>query len=85
MSLRKNFDDNEHHSFKFMFTFSIVVDLPTDCVLSFFFPAETDVLVPVLSQSIDVVLAIVNCVTNESLRTSALEATLLQEINDALY
>ena len=37
----------EHCSFTFVFTFS-VVDLPTDCVLSFLFPAETDVLVPVL-------------------------------------
>ena len=36
------------------FTFSVVVDLPTDCILSFLFPAETDVLVPVFSQSTDV-------------------------------
>ena len=43
---------------KFMFTFSVVVDLPTDCILSFFFffHAETDVLVPVLSQSTDVLV-----------------------------
>ena len=41
-----------------MFTFSVVVvvDLPIDCILSFLFPAETDVLVPVLSQSTDVVV-----------------------------
>ena len=40
-----------------MFTFSVVVvDLPIDCVLSFLFPAETDVLVPVLPQSTDVVI-----------------------------
>ena len=40
-----------------MFTFSVVVvDLPTDCILSFLFAAETDVLVPVLSQSTDVVV-----------------------------
>ena len=40
-----------------MFTFSVVVvDLPTDCFLSFLFPAETDVLVPVVSQSTDVVV-----------------------------
>ena len=41
-----------------MFTFSVVVvvDLPTDRILSFFFPAETDVLVPVFSQSTDVVV-----------------------------
>ena len=40
-----------------MFTFSVVVaDLPTDCILSFPFPAETDVLVPVFSQSTDVVV-----------------------------
>ena len=40
-----------------MFTFSVVVvDLPIDFILSFLFPAETDVLVPVLSQSTDVVV-----------------------------
>ena len=40
-----------------MFTFSVVVvDLPTHCILSFLFPAETDVLVPVFSQSTDVVV-----------------------------
>ena len=40
-----------------MFTFSVVVvDLPIDCILSFLFPAETDVLVPGLSQSTDVVV-----------------------------
>ena len=39
-----------------MFTFGVVVDLPTDCILSFLFPAETDVLVPVFSQSTDVVV-----------------------------
>ena len=40
-----------------MFTFSVVVvDLPTDCILSFLFPAETDVLVPVFSQSTDVIV-----------------------------
>ena len=40
-----------------MFTFSVVIiDLPIDCILSFLFPAETDVLVPVLSQSTDVVV-----------------------------
>ena len=45
----KNFVANEHHSFTFVFTFSVVVvDLPTDYILSFLFPAETDVLVPVL-------------------------------------
>ena len=52
-----NFVANEHHSFTFVFTFSVVVvDLPTDCILSFLFPAETDVLVPVFSQSTDVVV-----------------------------
>ena len=50
----KNFVANEHHSFTFVFTFSVVVvDLPTDCILSFLFPAETEVLVPVFSQSTD--------------------------------
>ena len=40
-----------------MFTFSVaVVYLPTDCISSFLFAAETDVLVPVFSQSTDVVV-----------------------------
>ena len=40
-----------------MFKFSVVVvDLPTDSILSFLFAAETDVLVPVFSQSTDVVV-----------------------------
>ena len=53
----KNFVANENHSFTFMFTFSVVVvHLPADCILSFLFPAETDVLVPVFSQSTDVVV-----------------------------
>ena len=40
-----------------MFTFSVVVvDLSTDCILSFLFPAETDVPVQVFSQSTDVVV-----------------------------
>ena len=53
---------NEHHSFTFVFTFVftfsvvVVVDLPTDCIFSFLFPAETDALVPVFSQSTDVVV-----------------------------
>ena len=56
-AIAKNFVANEHHSFTSVFTFSVVVvDLPTDCILSFLFPAETDVLVPVLSQSTDVVV-----------------------------
>ena len=42
-----------------MFTFSVVVvDLPTDCILSFLFAAEKDVLVPVFSQSTDVVVVV---------------------------
>ena len=40
----------------FVFTFSAVVVLPTDCILSFLFRAETYVLVPVLSRSTDVVV-----------------------------
>ena len=53
----ENFVANEHHSYTFVFTFSVVVvDLPTDCILSFLFPAKTDVLVPVFSQSTDVVV-----------------------------
>ena len=53
----EKFVANGHYSFTFVFTFSVVVvDLPTDCILSFLFPAETDVLVPVFSQSTDVVV-----------------------------
>ena len=52
----KNFVANEHHSFTFTFTSSVVIALPTDCILSFLFPAETDVLVPVLCQSTDIVV-----------------------------
>ena len=53
----KNFVATKHHSFTFVFTLSVVVvDLPTDCIVSFLFPAETDVLVPVFSQSTDVVV-----------------------------
>ena len=56
-AIAKNFVANEHHSFTFVFTFSVVVvDLPTDCILNFLFPADTDVLVPVFSQSTDVVV-----------------------------
>ena len=56
-AIPKNFVANEHHSFTFVFTFSVVVvDLPTDCISSFLFAAETDVLVPVFSQSTDVVV-----------------------------
>ena len=38
-AIAKNFVANEHHSFTFVFTFSVVtvVDLPTDCILSFRF------------------------------------------------
>ena len=40
-----------------MFIFSVlVVDLPTDGILSFLFAAETDVLVQVFFQSTDVVV-----------------------------
>ena len=53
----KNFVAKEHQNFTFVFTFTVVVvDLPTDCILSFLFPAEIDVLVPVFSQSTDVVV-----------------------------
>ena len=55
--IAKNFVANEHHSFLFVFTFSVVViDLPTDCILSFLFPTETDILSLVFSQSTDVVI-----------------------------
>ena len=54
-AVEKNFVANEHHSFTSVFTFSVViVDLPTECILTFLFPAETDVLVAVFSQSTDV-------------------------------
>ena len=60
MPLRKNFVANEHHSSTTstcLLTFSVVVvNLLIDCILSFLFPAETDVLIPVLSQSTDVVV-----------------------------
>ena len=53
----EKFVANGYYSFTFVFTFSvIVVDQPTDCILSFLFPAETDVLDPVFSQSTDVVI-----------------------------
>ena len=56
-AIAKNFVANEHHSFTSVFTFSVVVvDLPTDRILTFLFPAETDVLVPVFSQWTDVVV-----------------------------
>ena len=49
-AIAKTFVANERHSLTFVFTFIVVVvDLPTDCILSFLFPAETDVLVPVFS------------------------------------
>ena len=42
-----------------MFTFNVVVvALPTDCISSFLFAAEKDVLVPVFSQSTDVVVVV---------------------------
>ena len=34
--------------YMYQFTSSVVVDLPTECILNFLFPAETDVLVTVL-------------------------------------
>ena len=48
----KNFVANENHSFTFVFTFSVVVvvDPPTDCILSFLFPAETDTFQAFASQ-----------------------------------
>ena len=56
-AVARNFVANEHHSFTSVLTFSVVVvDLPTDRILTFLFPAETDVLVPVFSQSTDVVV-----------------------------
>ena len=56
-AIAKNFVANEHHSFTSVLTFSVVVvDVPTDRILTFLFPAETDVLVPVFSQSTDVVV-----------------------------
>ena len=67
----QNFVVNEHHSCTFVFTFSVVVvDLLTDCILSFLFPTETDVLVPVVSQSTDVVIVNFVVVLSSSLMTS---------------
>ena len=58
-AIAKNFVASEHHSFTFVLPLSVVVtDLPADYILSFLFPAETDVLVPVFSQSTDVVVVI---------------------------
>ena len=55
-AIAENFVANEHHSFRSVFTFNVVVDQPNDCILTFLFPAETDVLVPFFSQSTDVVV-----------------------------
>ena len=41
-----------------MFIFNVVVDVLTDCILSFLFPVEMDVVVPVASQKTDVVIVI---------------------------
>ena len=57
--MRKNFVANENHSFTFVFTFSVVVvALPTDCISNSLFATEKDVLVPVFSQSTDVVVVV---------------------------
>ena len=53
-AITKKFVANEQ--FYSLFTFSAVVVLLNDCILSSLFPAETDVLVPVLSRSTDVVV-----------------------------
>ena len=53
-AIAKNFVANEHHSFTFVFTFSVVVVVVVVDISSFLFPAETEVLVPVFSQSTDV-------------------------------
>ena len=56
-AIAENFVANEHRSFRSVFIFNVVVvDQPNDCILTFLFPAETDVLVPVFSQSTDVVV-----------------------------
>ena len=56
-AIAENFVANEHRSFRSVFTFNVVVvDQPNDCILTFLFPAETDVLVPVFSQSTDVIV-----------------------------
>ena len=46
------------NSFTSMFIFNVVVDVLTDCILSFLFPVEMDVVVPVASQKTDVVIMI---------------------------
>ena len=50
---KKLFANEQFYS---LFTFSAGVVLPSDCILSFLFPVETDVLVPVLSRSTDFVV-----------------------------
>ena len=59
-AIKKNFVANEHHSFTFTLhsVSSSSTYRPTDCILSFLFLAETDVLVPVFSQSTDVIVVI---------------------------
>ena len=75
-AIAENFAANEHHSFTSVFTFSVVVvDLPTDRILTFFFPAETNVLAPVFSQSTDVV--VVNFVVVLKFLNSALRSVFL--------
>ena len=66
-AIAKTFVANEHHSFTFVFTSSVVVvDLPTHRILSFLFPAEADVLVPVFSQSTDVLVVVLKFPYNTS-------------------
>ena len=66
-----------------MFTFSVVVvDLPTDCILSFLFPAETDVLVPVFSQSTDVVVVnFVEVLKFPNIKREGIRSVIIRVIN----
>ena len=75
--------------FTFVFTFSVVVvDLPAYCILSFLFPAETDVLFPVFSQSTDVVVVnsfvVLNKFPNMRATTSQYEIYLISGQNSHL-
>ena len=72
-----------------MFTFNVVViDLPAYCILSFLFPAETDVLFPVFSQSTDVVVVnsvvVLNKFPNMRATTSEYEIYLISGQNSHL-
>ena len=66
-----------------MFTFSVVVvDLTTDCILSFLLPAETDVLVPVFQDVVVVNFVVVLRFPNVVHRDLKAENVLLTTTED---